>query len=107
MYVKEVFNGLNPANRPEARTFNNNYDYSDVVIEKNIQVNSFCEHHFLPFIGKAHVAYISKGKVIGLSKINRLGRLLLSKAAGSGTINPADCRCDFRCNEHRRCGRLY
>ena len=72
MYVKEVFNGLNPANRPEARTFNNNYDYSDVVIEKNIQVNSFCEHHFLPFIGKAHVAYISKGKVIGLSKINRL-----------------------------------
>ena len=72
MYVKEVFNGLNPANKPEARTFNNNYDYSDVVIEKNIQVNSFCEHHFLPFIGKAHVAYISKGKVIGLSKINRL-----------------------------------
>jgi len=72
MYVKEVFNGLNPANKPEARTFTNNYDYSDVVIEKNIQVNSFCEHHFLPFIGKAHVAYISKGKVIGLSKINRL-----------------------------------
>ena len=72
MYVKEVFNGLNPANKPEARTFNNNYDYTDVVIEKNIQVNSFCEHHFLPFIGKAHVAYISKGKVIGLSKINRL-----------------------------------
>ena len=72
MYVKEVFNGLNPANRPEARTFNNNYDYSDVVIEKNIQVNSFCEHHILPIIGKAHVAYISTGKVIGLSKINRL-----------------------------------
>lgn len=72
MYVKEIFQGLNPKNRPDARTFSNNYDYSDMVIEKNIQVTSFCEHHFLPFIGKAHVAYISKGKVIGLSKINRL-----------------------------------
>lgn len=72
MYVKEIFEGLNPANRPEARTFSNGYDYTDMVIEKNIQVTSFCEHHFLPFIGKAHVAYISKGKVIGLSKINRL-----------------------------------
>jgi GTP cyclohydrolase I len=72
MFVKEIFNGLNPASKPEARTFSNGYDYSDMVIEKNIQVTSFCEHHFLPFIGKAHVAYISKGKVIGLSKINRL-----------------------------------
>jgi len=72
MYVKEIFFGLNPQNRPVASTFNNGYDYSDMVIEKNIQVTSFCEHHFLPFIGKAHVAYISKGKVIGLSKINRL-----------------------------------
>ncbi len=72
MYVKEIFNGLDPKNRPEARTFSNHYDYSDMVIEKNIQVTSFCEHHFLPFIGKAHVAYISTGKVIGLSKINRL-----------------------------------
>jgi len=72
IYVKEMFNGLNPANRPEAWTFNNNDDYSDVVIEKIIQENSFCEHHFLPYIDNAHVAYISKGKVIGLSKINRL-----------------------------------
>lgn len=72
MYVKEIFNGLDPKNRPVARTFSNNYEYSDMVIEKNIQVTSFCEHHFLPFLGKAHVAYISKGKVIGLSKINRL-----------------------------------
>lgn len=72
MYVKEIFHGLNPANRPDARTFSNHYDYTDMVIEKNIQVTSFCEHHFLPFIGKAHVAYISKGNVIGLSKINRL-----------------------------------
>lgn len=72
MYVKEIFSGLNPKNRPEARTFSNNYDYNDLVMEKNIQVTSFCEHHFLPFIGKAHVAYIASGKVIGLSKINRL-----------------------------------
>ncbi len=72
MYVKEIFNGLDPKNRPEARTFSNHYDYRDMVIEKNIQVTSFCEHHFLPFIGRAHVAYISTGKVIGLSKINRL-----------------------------------
>jgi len=72
MYVKEIFNGLDPKNRPDARTFSNHYDYSDMVIEKNIQVTSFCEHHFLPFIGKAHVAYISTGNVIGLSKINRL-----------------------------------
>ena len=72
MYVKEIFQGLDPKNKPEARTFSNGYEYRDMVIEKNIQVTSFCEHHFLPFIGKAHVAYISKGKVIGLSKINRL-----------------------------------
>lgn len=72
MYVREIFKGLNPANKPKARSFNNNYNYSDMVIEKNIRVSSFCEHHFLPFIGKAHVAYISNGKVIGLSKINRL-----------------------------------
>ncbi|MTI88712.1 MAG: GTP cyclohydrolase I FolE [Balneolaceae bacterium] len=73
MYVKEIFEGLNPKNKPLARQFNNNYDYNGMVIEKDIQVTSFCEHHFLPFIGKAHVAYISSGKkVIGLSKINRI-----------------------------------
>lgn len=72
MYVKEIFSGLNPKNKPDARTFDNDYAYRDMVIEKNIRVSSFCEHHFLPFIGKAHVAYMSTGKVIGLSKINRL-----------------------------------
>ncbi len=72
MYVKEIFSGLNPAFKPGAKKFGNSYAYSDMLIEKNIQVNSFCEHHFLPFIGKAHVAYISSGKVIGLSKINRI-----------------------------------
>lgn len=73
MYVKEIFEGLNPKNKPEARQFNNHYDYNGMLIEKNIQVTSFCEHHFLPFLGKAHVGYISSGKkVIGLSKINRI-----------------------------------
>lgn len=73
MYVKEIFEGLNPKNKPVARQFNNDYDYNGMVVEKNIQVTSFCEHHFLPFIGKAHVGYISSGKkVIGLSKINRI-----------------------------------
>lgn len=72
MYVKEIFNGLNPAAKPTARKFGNKYGYGDIVLEKNINVTSFCEHHFLPFIGKAHVAYISSGKVIGLSKINRI-----------------------------------
>ena len=72
MYVKEIFKGLNPENRPIARQFGNKYAYHDMVVEKNINVTSFCEHHFLPFIGKAHVAYISSGKVIGLSKINRI-----------------------------------
>ncbi|TVQ67704.1 MAG: GTP cyclohydrolase I FolE [Balneolaceae bacterium] len=72
MYVKEIFNGLNPAAKPTARKFGNKYQYGDMVLEKNINVTSFCEHHFLPFIGKAHVAYVSTGKVIGLSKINRI-----------------------------------
>ncbi len=72
MYVKEIFRGLNPVNKPVAKKFSNKYEYNDMVLEKNIRVSSFCEHHFLPFIGKAHVAYISSGKVIGLSKINRI-----------------------------------
>jgi GTP cyclohydrolase IA len=72
MYVKEIFHGLNPANRPDAKKFGNKYEYGDMVVVKNINVTSFCEHHFLPFIGKAHVAYYSTGKVIGLSKINRI-----------------------------------
>jgi GTP cyclohydrolase I len=72
MYVKEVFSGLNPNGKPIAKKFGNRYAYQDMLVEKNIQLNSFCEHHFLPFIGKAHVGYISAGKVIGLSKINRI-----------------------------------
>jgi GTP cyclohydrolase I len=72
MYVKEIFSGLNPANRPKMALFENKYQYNEMLIEKNIVLQSTCEHHFLPIYGKAHVAYISSGKVIGLSKINRM-----------------------------------
>jgi GTP cyclohydrolase I len=72
MYVKEIFSGLNPKNKPEITTFENKYQYNKMLVEKNISLYSYCEHHFVPIIGKVHVAYISKGKVIGLSKINRL-----------------------------------
>lgn len=72
MYVKEIFSGINPANRPIPTLFENPYQYDQMLIEKNISVFSNCEHHFVPIVGKAHVAYISNGKVIGLSKLNRI-----------------------------------
>jgi len=72
MYVKEIFSGLNPANFPDIKLFDNKYRYQQMLVEKNILFYSNCEHHFVPIIGKAHVAYISSGKVIGLSKINRI-----------------------------------
>lgn len=72
MYVKEIFSGLNPKNKPKATLFENKYQYQEMLVEKDITFYSACEHHFVPIIGKAHVAYISSGKVIGLSKINRI-----------------------------------
>jgi len=72
MYVKEIFGGLNPALAPKNSTFENKYNYTEMLVEKDITVYSTCEHHFLPIVGKAHVAYFSKGKVIGLSKMNRI-----------------------------------
>ena len=72
MFVKEKFKGLNKMNKPSISLFDNAYQYSKMLIEKNIKVESTCEHHFLPITGMAHVAYISTGKVIGLSKINRI-----------------------------------
>ncbi|MFM9986853.1 MAG: GTP cyclohydrolase I FolE [Flavobacteriales bacterium] len=72
MYVKEIFSGLNPQNRPDIKLFDNKYQYNQMLVEKNITFYSNCEHHFVPIIGKAHVAYISNGKVIGLSKLNRI-----------------------------------
>ena len=72
MYVKELFYGLNPKNRPKLSTFENKYGYNKMLIEQNINIDSSCEHHFLPIVGHAHIGYIPKEKVIGLSKINRL-----------------------------------
>ncbi len=71
-FVNEIFMGLNPKNMPKASTFENNYNYGEMLVEKNIVVYSTCEHHLLPIVGRAHVAYISDGKVIGLSKMNRI-----------------------------------
>jgi GTP cyclohydrolase I len=71
-FVNELFAGLNPDNKPHLSTFDNNYKYGEMLVEKNIVVYSTCEHHLLPIIGRAHVAYISKGQVIGLSKMNRI-----------------------------------
>lgn len=72
MFVKEAFSGLNPKNRPQARLFENKYNYDQMLVEKDITFFSHCEHHFVPIYGKIHVAYFSTGKVIGLSKINRI-----------------------------------
>jgi len=72
MFVTEIFGGLHPDNKPEASTFDNKYKYGEMLVEKNITLYSTCEHHLLPIVGRAHVAYISKGKVIGLSKMNRI-----------------------------------
>jgi GTP cyclohydrolase I len=72
MYVKEVFSGLNPKNRPQTKLFENKYNYDQMLVEKEITFYSHCEHHLVPIYGRAHVAYFSTGKVIGLSKINRI-----------------------------------
>ncbi len=72
MLVNEIFSGLNPEKKPEIRLFHNTYRYQNILLEKNISFRSFCEHHFLPIVGEAHVAYIPKNGVIGLSKINRI-----------------------------------
>jgi len=72
MYIKEIFSGLNPQNKPAIKLFENKYQYKEMLVERNITFYSNCEHHFVPIIGKAHVAYISNGKVIGLSKLNRI-----------------------------------
>ena len=72
MFVKEIFGGLSPERKPSMSTFNNSYHYGEMLVEKNIVVYSTCEHHLLPIVGRAHVGYISNGKVLGLSKMNRI-----------------------------------
>ena len=72
MFIKEIFSGLDPKNKPKMSVFDNNYHYDKMLVEANITFNSTCEHHFLPIFGRAHIGYISSGKVIGLSKLNRI-----------------------------------
>jgi len=72
MFVKEIFGGLDPKRKPKSSTFENKYKYGEMLVEKNITVYSTCEHHLLPIVGKAHIAYISNGTVVGLSKMNRI-----------------------------------
>lgn len=72
MFIQEIFSGLNPANKPKIAVFDNSYQYDKMLVEADISFNSTCEHHFLPIIGKAHIGYVSSGKVIGLSKLNRI-----------------------------------
>tara|TARA_B100000683_G_scaffold170442_1_gene164178 strand:+ start:2194 stop:2889 length:696 start_codon:yes stop_codon:yes gene_type:complete len=74
MYVEEIFSGLDPKNKPKVALFENKYQYNQMLVEKDITLYSNCEHHFVPIIGKAHIAYISNGKVIGLSKLNRIAQ---------------------------------
>ena len=79
MYVEEIFSGLDPKNKPKVALFDNKYKYKEMLVEKDITFYSNCEHHFVPIIGKAHVAYISNGQVIGLSKINRIVQYLAKR----------------------------
>ncbi|WP_333599686.1 GTP cyclohydrolase I FolE [Flavobacterium sp.] len=72
MFIKEIFSGLNPVNKPKVSLFENTFHYDKMLVEANISFNSTCEHHFLPIFGKAHIGYVSSGKVIGLSKLNRI-----------------------------------
>ena len=72
MYVDEIFYGLETEKFPKITIVENKFDYDHAVIEVNIVTNSHCEHHFVPIIGKTHIAYIPKDKVLGLSKLNRI-----------------------------------
>ena len=72
MYVKEIFSGLNVQNKPKVSLFDNHFEYQKILLQKNIELTSTCEHHFLPFTGKAHIGYIANDKIIGLSKLNRI-----------------------------------
>ena len=101
MYVKEIFSGLDPKNKPAVTLFENKYGYNQMLVEKNISVYSQCEHHFVPIIGKAHVAYIANGKVIGLSKIHRKATTSAREA------HKTDSRSSKKHTWHRRRCSIY
>lgn len=72
MYVNEVFYGLDYDAFPKCTTVDNKMKYNEMVVERNVNVQSNCEHHFITISGFATVAYVPKDKVLGLSKINRI-----------------------------------
>ena len=72
MYVEEIFEGLDDSKIPNIKKFENSFDYKGIILEKNISLYSICEHHFVPIIGKAHIGYFAKNKIVGLSKLNRI-----------------------------------
>ncbi|MEI6310727.1 MAG: GTP cyclohydrolase I FolE [Bacteroidota bacterium] len=79
MYVNEIFKGLDLRNKPSISLFDNQYHYNQILVERNITIYSYCEHHFVPIIGKAHIAYIPKAHVIGLSKLNRIAQFFAKR----------------------------
>ena len=83
MYVKEIFSGLNVQNKPKVSLFDNHFEYQKILLQKNIELTSTCEHHFLPFTGKAHIGYIANDKIIGLSKLNRIVNYFSKKPQGT------------------------
>jgi GTP cyclohydrolase I len=93
MFVKEIFSGLHPDNKPKASTFDNKYKYGEILVEKNITLYSTCEHHLLPIVGKAHVAYISNGNVVGLSKMNRIVQYYAKRPQVQKVLNTKDVAC--------------
>ena len=72
MWLNELFWGLDPYNFPKSTVVDNKMNYDEMVLERRITVQSMCEHHLLPILGHAHVAYIPRAKVLGLSKMNRI-----------------------------------
>ena len=90
MYIKEVFSGLDPKNKPAIALFDNKYKYNQMLVEKDISVFSNCEHHFVPIYGKAHVAYISSGKSDRFVEVEPHCRILLETPAGTGAAHRAN-----------------
>lgn len=74
MYVNELFSGLNDDTFPKITTIDNEMDYDQMIVARNVGIMSVCEHHFVTIDGRATIAYIPGEKVIGLSKLNRIAK---------------------------------
>ena len=104
MFVNEIFGEFDPEKKPKASTFQNKYNYGEMFVEKNITVYSTCEHHLLPIVGRAHVAYISNGTVVGLSKMNRIVDYYAKRPQVQERLMNSNCKRTSKCFKHsRRC----